>query len=102
MPRKPSAGAGGRRRRGVFPRFFLLSRLFGFPSSSDASIVESRPHLSQGDSTKFYDALGISKSADAAEIKKAYRKAAIKNHPDKGGDPEKFKELQLMVRGGLV
>ncbi|KAK8552709.1 hypothetical protein V6N12_041288 [Hibiscus sabdariffa] len=24
---------------------------------------------------------------------KAYRKAAIKNHPDKGGDPEKFKEL---------
>ncbi|KRZ65015.1 Chaperone protein dnaJ 2, partial [Trichinella papuae] len=26
-------------------------------------------------------------------LKKAYKKAAIKNHPDKGGDPEKFKEL---------
>lgn len=47
----------------------------------------------KGDSTKFYDALGISKSADAAEIKKAYRKNAMKNHPDKGGDPEKFKEV---------
>lgn len=29
----------------------------------------------------------------AADIKKAYRKLAIKHHPDKGGDPEKFKEI---------
>lgn len=28
-----------------------------------------------------------------ADIKKAYRKLAIKHHPDKGGDPEKFKEI---------
>ena len=51
------------------------------------------PSIAQGDNSKFYDALGVSKTADAAEIKKAYRKAAIKNHPDKGGDPEKFKEV---------
>lgn len=25
----------------------------------------------------------------AEDLKKAYKKAAIKNHPDKGGDPEK-------------
>ncbi|MEO0059811.1 MAG: hypothetical protein RLZZ312_1458 [Bacteroidota bacterium] len=31
----------------------------------------------------FYEVLGISKSADAAEIKKAYRKKAIEFHPDK-------------------
>lgn len=31
----------------------------------------------------FYDTLGISRSADAAEIKKAYRKKAIEFHPDK-------------------
>ena len=28
-----------------------------------------------------------------SDIKKAYRKAAMKHHPDKGGDPEKFKEI---------
>eukprot|EP00971_Amphidinium_carterae_P342408 6481703-Amphidinium_carterae.1 len=27
------------------------------------------------------------------DIKKAYRKLAVKHHPDKGGDPEKFKEI---------
>ena len=41
----------------------------------------------------YYEVLGISKDASADEIKKAFRKAALKYHPDKdGGDEAKFKE----------
>ncbi|KAF0700512.1 hypothetical protein As57867_008938, partial [Aphanomyces stellatus] len=35
------------------------------------------------------------KNASAADIKKAYRKLALKNHPDKGGDPELFKNITV-------
>ncbi|KAL8843151.1 MAG: hypothetical protein Q9170_000281 [Blastenia crenularia] len=47
--------------------------------------------------TKLYDALSVSPTANQDEIKKAYRKAALKHHPDKNKDNpsagEKFKEV---------
>ncbi|MEN9337894.1 MAG: hypothetical protein RIQ41_208 [Candidatus Parcubacteria bacterium] len=41
----------------------------------------------------YYDVLGVQKGASKEEIKKAFYKLASKYHPDKGGDAEKFKEV---------
>jgi len=56
---------------------------------------EPRGSKSRGEvnNTKFYELLGVNKDADQDTIKKAFRKMAMTHHPDKGGDPEKFKEI---------
>jgi len=45
------------------------------------------------DNKEYYDLLGVTKKASQTEIKKAFRKAALKNHPDRGGDADKFKAM---------
>lgn len=39
-----------------------------------------------------YDALGVDKSAEPSEIRKAYLKLAVQLHPDKNPDDEQAKE----------
>ena len=46
------------------------------------------------DNTTFYKRLGVEKTATYDEIRKAFRKLALKKHPDRGGDKEEFQELQ--------
>jgi molecular chaperone DnaJ len=46
-------------------------------------------------SENYYDILGVEKNSTQDDIKKAYRKLAKENHPDKGGDPEKFKKISV-------
>nr|AAF97887.1 small t antigen [Budgerigar fledgling disease virus - 4]QNR54901.1 putative small t antigen [Gammapolyomavirus avis] len=41
--------------------------------------------------------LGLPVTATAADIKTAYRRTALKYHPDKGGDEEKMKELNTLM-----
>ena len=41
----------------------------------------------------YYDILWVSETASTDEIKKAFRKLAIKHHPDRWGSKEKFQEI---------
>ena len=50
-------------------------------------------HHKKIENTEYYDLLHVDKNATPEEIKKSYRKLAMKNHPDKGGDPELFKKI---------
>lgn len=43
--------------------------------------------------TKLYEILGIDKTAADADVKKAFRKAALQHHPDRGGNADTFKDV---------
>ena len=45
------------------------------------------------DRKKAFEILGIKQGSSPQDIKSAYRKLAMKHHPDKGGDEVKFKEI---------
>ena len=45
------------------------------------------------DSASPYGVLGVSDTATASEIKKAFRSLMMIHHPDKGGDAEKAKKI---------
>ena len=46
--------------------------------------------------------LGLQRGATQVEIKAAYRKLARQHHPDRGGDPEKFKEIHAAYEQALA
>ena len=48
------------------------------------------------DNTKYYTLLNSTKDSTQDEVKKNFRKIALKEHPDKGGDPEKVRIIYIL------
>lgn len=48
--------------------------------------------------SNYYQTLGVDRNATADEIKRAYRKLASQHHPDKGGNTDKFQEIERAYR----
>lgn len=68
---------------GGFPGSFPFGDMPGGPARGNKPVNNER----------YYEILGVARTSSETEIRKAHRKLALKEHPDKGGDPEKFKEI---------
>nr|XP_027193606.1 dnaJ protein homolog 2-like [Dermatophagoides pteronyssinus] len=59
----------------------------------NAKSSDSSYSAAQWESLSLYEKLGVSRNSTTREITTAYRKLAMKYHPDKGGDENIFKEI---------
>jgi hypothetical protein len=66
----------------------------GFEDAFKEFVEELKDRFDVDGENHAYKVLGLTPSATESEIKKAHRKLALKNHPDKGGDADKFREIQ--------
>jgi DnaJ family protein C protein 3 len=58
-----------------------------------ARLQKAQKRLKLSKTKDYYAVLSVPRTASAAEIKKAFRKAAKIHHPDKGGSPEKMAQV---------
>lgn len=74
-----------------------FERAFESSGRSDRDVLarlqKAQRLLKQSKQKDYYKVLGVSRDADAKTIKKAFRKAAMTAHPDKGGSETKMAEV---------
>lgn len=71
----------------------LSSEFFSHSSGSNPFFRSQGSGGATTDSKEYYKTLGVQPDASDAEIKRAYRKLAVKHHPDKGGNEARFKKI---------
>jgi DnaJ-class molecular chaperone len=71
--------------------FFYIAIIFMV--NANKFFYNSFHSKAQSIDNKLYDVLGVGRQSTNSEIKKAYRKKAMLNHPDRGGNEEDFKVL---------
>ena len=67
-------------------RWYSDSNFFGNPFEE-----ERRSYNPFEEEDKYFQVLGLKRSASQEDIKNAFREKALETHPDKGGDEEEFK-----------
>lgn len=66
-------------------------------------MLSFEPYIVSGAKSKdYYEVLGVEKSATQKEIKRAFRKLAIKYHPDKNKDPDAEEKFVEIAKGNGV
>ena len=79
----------------------------GAASSSAHRGSSSRPttattNAARATSTSIWATLGITSRATAADLKRAFHQRALATHPDRGGDPESFRQVQRAFKEAQV
>ncbi len=64
---------------------------FGFTGFEDTKYDNDTSHPYECEDEYPQCVFGLKRSSSYEEMKKAYRKAMLESHPDKGGDPEEFR-----------
>lgn len=75
--------------------YTAFTRYFEVEEDNYQQYESQRTQTNQSDlRIKYLRILGISKEVSKSEIKTIYRKLVLQHHPDKGGNPERFRQIQ--------
>ncbi len=62
--------------------------------AEDAAPRRAKPARADAPAASVWQVLGVAPGASADELKRAYHQRALETHPDHGGDPDTFREVQ--------